>query len=174
MLVINDSWLIALGRTHIFARIAAFAMGFAPVRRLAFRIISQTGIHYRESALSQSSGLPEDAPRAGDRFPWLHLRFEAGGAVEDSFLKLSDLRFHLLAFGQAAPDMPGIESHTVPADPGNDAELARAGIPATSFYLLRPDGHVGLCGARFDIGVLEKYFSERLGVERGGIRRGDA
>ena len=166
-LVVSDSWLAALARTHLVARIAAFVLQFAAARRFAFRTVSQIGIHYRESALSESmAGLPEDAPRAGDRFPWLHLRFEPGGAVEDSFRKLDDLHFHLLAFGQAAPVLPGIESHTIPCDPENDAELMRAGIPGTSFYLLRPDGHVALCGITLEPGVVERYFSERLGLAK--------
>jgi 2-polyprenyl-6-methoxyphenol hydroxylase-like FAD-dependent oxidoreductase len=164
-IVVSDSWLAELARTHLVARIAALLLRFSSVRRFAFRTVSQIGIGYRASPLSESApGLPDDAPRAGDRFPWLQLRFEAGGAVEDSFRKLSDLHFHLLAVGQPAPVVPGIESHTIPSDPGNDAELERASIPATFFCLLRPDGHVGLAGAKLEAGAVERYLSERLGL----------
>jgi 2-polyprenyl-6-methoxyphenol hydroxylase-like FAD-dependent oxidoreductase len=164
-IVVSDSWLVALARTHLVARLAALLLRFPAVRRFAFRTVSQIGIQYQASALSQSTaGMPEDAPRAGDRFPWLHLKFEAGGAPEDSFRKLSDLHFHLLAFGQPAPAVPGIECHAIPAGPENDAELQRAHIPGTSFYLLRPDGHVGLCGVRLEAGQVERYLSERLGI----------
>jgi hypothetical protein len=52
--------------------------------------------------------------------------------------------------------------HVVPADPVNDAELARAQISQPSFYLLRPDGHVGLCGARLENAEIKRYLSERL------------
>ena len=52
--------------------------------------------------------------------------------------------------------------HAVPDDPANDAELARAQIPQPSFYLLRPDGHVGLCGARLEAAAVKRYLSERL------------
>ena len=39
-----------------------------------------------ESRLSQTlEGLPDGAPRAGDRFPWLRLRLPADGPVEDLF-----------------------------------------------------------------------------------------
>src|SRR5258706_4861234 len=129
-IVVSDNWLARVARTHLVARVAAFVLRFAAARRFAFRTVSQIGIHYRSSALSRTlEGIPEDSPRAGDRFPWLHLRFETGSAVEDSFRKLGDLQLHLLAFGQAAPAVPGIESHTIPAGPENEAELARAGIP---------------------------------------------
>ncbi len=172
MVVVNDGWLVSMLRTQVIARVAAFALGLAPVRRFVFRVVSQIGIHYRDRTLSQSApGLPDAAPRAGDRFPWLQLKLSAEGPVEDLFRSLDDLRFHLLVAGQPAPAAGDlVQVHAIPSDPANDAELARAGIPATCFYLLRPDGHIGLCGVRFDAGLLKQYFSARLGLERGGIR----
>ena len=131
-------------------------------------MISQTCIGYRDSPLSQSaSRLPDGAPRAGDRFPWLRLRLRAGGPVEDLFQRLDDVRLHLLVFGQALPadalrfgDLLCVA--VIPADEANDAELNRAQIPRPSFYLLRPDGHVGLCGVRVDAAALARYAAERL------------
>src|SRR5262249_41649863 len=71
-LIVSDSRLAGLLRTKVLARIAAFALSRPWVQRLGFRVVSQTGIHYRKSSLSQSlDGLPAAAPRAGDRFPWL-------------------------------------------------------------------------------------------------------
>ena len=52
--------------------------------------------------------------------------------------------------------------------PINDAELARVHIPQPSFYLLRPDGHVGLCGTRLEPGAVTRYLSERLHFARQG------
>jgi hypothetical protein len=102
-LIVSDSWVASLLRTRVIAKVAATAMKVQRMRRLAFRTLSQIGIAYRGSALSQSlAPLPEAAPQPGDRFPWLHLRLEAGGPVEDVFAKLDDERFHLLAFGQRA------------------------------------------------------------------------
>ena len=170
-LVVADSWVARLLRTQIVARIAAFAMGFERVRRLAFLTISQIGIAYRGSPLSRTlAGLPQAAPRAGDRFPWLRLKWSAGGPVEDLFGKLDDTRWNLLVFGQPAPREGAAETgdwlriHTIPDDPHNAAELARARIPAASFYLLRPDGHVGLAGIRLDKDAVARYLSEsRIG-----------
>jgi hypothetical protein len=138
------------------------------VQRLAFRTVSQTGIHYGWSTLSQSSDkVPEGAPRPGDRFPWLHLRFSVAGPVEDSFQKLDDTKFNLLVFGQPVPPGalgPGdlLAVHAIASDPMNDKELARAGIPSTSYYLLRPDGHVGLCGSVLAGEMVRDYFDRRL------------
>ena len=71
-LVVSDNWLAGLLRTKMLAKIAAFAMSIERIQKIAFRTVSQTGIAYRKSSLSQSlDGLPDGAPRAGDRFPWL-------------------------------------------------------------------------------------------------------
>jgi len=121
--------------------------------------------------LSKSLGtMPVEGPTAGDRFPWLKLRFAASGPVEDSFAKLDDTSFHLLVFGG---ELPGTDAgafgellriHAIPADPANEAELARARIPRRSFYLIRPDGHVGLCGTHIDAGAIARYATESLGL----------
>jgi len=168
-LVVSDGWLAGQFRTRVLARVPALAMGLKRVQRLAFRTISQIGIRYRTSPLSETSAsLPEAAPRAGDRFPWLRLKFAPSGPTEDLFEKLDDTRFNLLVFGQAAP--PGgipeladqLRIHEVPRDAANDRELGRARIPRPSFYLLRPDGHVGLAGTHLDAGAATRYASARL------------
>jgi hypothetical protein len=171
-LIVADGWFGALFRTKIMARIAATAMRFAPVRALAFRTISQIGIRYPQSRLSQTlAGLPKAAPVAGDRFPWLRLKFQADGPVEDLFQKLDDTRLNLLVFAQGAPAEGTLKPddlyrvHAVPAGPFNEAELARVHVPRPSFYLLRPDGHVGLCGEQLDLAAVQRYVSDRLQLE---------
>jgi len=168
-LIVSDSWLAGLFRTRILAKIMALAMGLDRVQKLAFRTISQTGIHYRNGPLSETlAGLPDGAPRAGDRFPWLRLKVFANGPTEDLFGKLDDTRFNLIVIGQPAPPggVPGlgdlVHTHVVPGDPVNDRDLARAQIPRPSFYLLRPDGHVGLAGIRLEAAAATRYASERL------------
>jgi hypothetical protein len=173
--IVADGWFGALFRTKIMARMAALAMRFERVRRLAFRTISQIGIRYPASTLSQNeAGLPADAPAAGDRFPWVRLKLDAGGQPADLFEALDDTRFNLLVFGQPAP--PAISAfdgllqvHTIPSDAVNAAELARSRVPQASFYLLRPDGHVGLCGPRLDQRAVESYLTQRLHLRRSGV-----
>ena len=168
-LVVSDSPLAGLFRTRILARIAAFAMARKRVQRFAFRVVSQTGIRYPASTLSESqAGLPNDAPRGGDRFPWLRLRLGSDETTEDLYAALDDTRFNLLLVGQPPPDqgLAGFQDlltvRTIPVNPHNNEELARARIPPLSFYLLRPDGHVGLCGERLETPTLTRYFGERL------------
>jgi hypothetical protein len=177
-LVVGENWLAGLFRTRILAKLAARAMTVERVRRLAFRTISQIGIRYRRSRLSQTlAGLPEGAPLAGDRFPWLRLKLNAGGGVEDLFERLDDTRFNLLVIGQTAPSARALGNlvsvHAVADDASNAAELARIGITGAAFYLVRPDGHVGLAGSRLDIETVRRYLAERhLRLEPSGAARG--
>ncbi len=167
-LIVSDNWVAGLLRTRIIARVAAFAMRIERVRKLAFRTISQTGIAYRESPLSKMlPGLPDGAPRAGDRFPWLRLRFQANGPVEDLFQKLDDTRYNLIVIGQPAPSGEALglgellRIHVIPDEAHNAQELARVRISGPAFYLLRPDGHVGLAGTRLDAEAVNAYLAER-------------
>jgi 2-polyprenyl-6-methoxyphenol hydroxylase-like FAD-dependent oxidoreductase len=164
MLVVRDNWLARLFRTQILARVAATAMRFERIRRFAFMTLSQIGIHYRGSALSQTlPGLPANAPHSGDRFPWMKLSLRDGAPPEDLYAALDDTRFNLLLFGQSLPEgapLPVADLmnvHRIPADPANHRELDRVRVPVPSFYLLRPDGHVGLAGLRVDAESIARY-----------------
>jgi len=168
-LVVSDNWFAGMLRTKILARVAAFAANRKAMQRKAFRTISQTGIRYRMSALSKSlHALPETAPQAGDRFPWLRLKLTAGGPFEDLFQKLSDTHFNLILIGQpAVPDAvlgfgDLLRVYSVPNDPANDQELQRAQIPLPSFFLVRPDGYIGLCDTRLDASSTRDYLSQNL------------
>jgi 2-polyprenyl-6-methoxyphenol hydroxylase-like FAD-dependent oxidoreductase len=168
-LLVSDRWLAGLVRTRVLAKMMALAMRQAPVQRLAFRTISQTGIRYRGSPLSETAAsLPDDAPRAGDRFPWLRLTFAPDGAAEDLYGRLDDTRFTLILVGQGprAGGVPGlgplVSILEVPNDPANARELARARIPRPSCYLLRPDGYVGFAGTRLNAAAVTRYLTARV------------
>jgi 2-polyprenyl-6-methoxyphenol hydroxylase-like FAD-dependent oxidoreductase len=175
-LVVADNWLAGLFRTQVLARLAKFVMNRKRIQRAAFLVVSQTGIRYRRSALSESlPGLPENAPRAGDRFPWMKLRLKAGAPQQDSIRDLDNLGFNLLLFGQSAPELPQLNDvplhmHEVPSDPGNEQEMLRAKIPRTSFYLVRPDGYIALCGQKLTSTALAQYFATRVHTNAALVR----
>jgi hypothetical protein len=168
-LVVSDTRLAGLFRTRVLANVMALAMRIERIRKAAFLTVSQTGISYPDSPLSETlPGLPGVAPRAGDRFPWLRLRLSPHAPVEDFYQKLDDTRFNLIVIGQPAPpaEVSGLGDllriHVVPSDPANDRELTRTHIPRPAFYLLRPDGYIGLAGTRVDPAAVARYVSERL------------
>ena len=168
-LIVSDRWISRILRTRLLSRIVSFAMRFDRIQKVAFRTISQIGIRYRQSLLSENlQGLPGTGPLAGDRFPWVKLKFSPGGSVEDLFSRIDDTHFNLIVIGQPPlssepPEVAGLlNTHAVAADPDNDQELSRVRIPNPSFYLLRPDGYIGLCGTRLDGGTVKRYLAERL------------
>jgi hypothetical protein len=176
--VVADNWLAATLRTWIVPNVAALAMTRKSARTAAFRALSQIDISYRRSPLSRASeSVDGNAPHAGDRFPWLRLRFNKDGPSEDLFEKLDDTRFNLLVIGQPPPSLELLglgellDVHAIPSDRDNDVELARASIKGPAYYLLRPDGHIGLGGARFDEAALRGWFASA--AVHVGIRESD-
>jgi 2-polyprenyl-6-methoxyphenol hydroxylase-like FAD-dependent oxidoreductase len=172
--IVSESWIGGFFRTKIMPTFAAFAMTQERVRKTAFQGLSQIGIRYRHSPLSQDlDGLPSGAPRAGDRFPWMQLRLTPNGPVEDLFRRLDDTRFNLLVIGQPAPSAKGhglgdlVDVHAIALDDDNAKALAAASITGPAFYLLRPDGHVGLAGTRFWESHVRRWLA-KAGVRNDG------
>jgi 2-polyprenyl-6-methoxyphenol hydroxylase-like FAD-dependent oxidoreductase len=168
-LAVSDRKLAGFFRTRVLARMLAGAMRMERIRRLAFNTISQIGIRYRDSPLSQNlASLAPGAPHAGDRFPWLRVKRDATGPAENLFALLDDTRWKLLVIGQPVVDMGVPESVLqvlhIDGAPDNGHELARAKIPRPSFYLLRPDGHIGLTGMALTADAVRRYLSVRVGL----------
>ncbi len=165
--VISTSWLAGVIRTRIAARVAGLAMQRARVRRAAFHVLSQIGISYPTSPLSRTlERSAKGAPKAGQRFPWLQVALDPGGRPRDLFAALDDTHFTVIAVGQPAPaagtlglgDL--VRVLAIPADGDNGAVLAAAHVPTPSFYVLRPDGHIGLAGSRYDAAAVGQWFAD--------------
>ena len=52
--------------------------------------------------------------------------------------------------------------HAIPDDRPTMRSSRAPAFPQPSFYLLRPDGHIGLCGTRLDAAALARYAAEQL------------
>jgi hypothetical protein len=150
MLAVSDTLTARITRTRVVARVVAFALRFEAFRQFAFGTVSQIGIAYPDSPLSQSiATLPAGAPRAGDRFPWF----------EDLYARLDDTCFNLVVVGQSAPSS---ELQAALEGRVRVHALTTDRLPSPSFYLLRPDGHVGLVGGKLDVDAVTRYLAATI------------
>ena len=148
-ILVSDSPVVSRVRSSVAPRILQAALQSDWIRHAIFRTVSQIGIHYRSSPLSQEEpGLKEGGVRAGDRFPWLRLRRTPTGQVEDVFRWFDGKDFTLI-------DVPW---------EGNEQELKRAGIAAGTSFLVRPDGYVGLVASSPGARWVKDYLRERVGL----------
>ena len=148
MLAVSDTLTARIVRTRVVARVAAFALRFEAWRQFAFGTVSQIGIAYPDSPLSKSAGtIPAGGPRPGDRFPW----------IDDIYAKLDDTCFNLVVAGQDVPSADAALAGRVRVH-----SLTTDRLPSPSFYLLRPDGHVGLAGGKLDIDAVTRYLAATI------------
>ncbi|MBB6096853.1 2-polyprenyl-6-methoxyphenol hydroxylase-like FAD-dependent oxidoreductase [Deinobacterium chartae] len=158
--------LAVLARTRVVPWLIPRALRLEAARRLVFKTVSQTGIHYRNSRLS-AGDLPASAPvQPGDRFPWLTVD------GTDTLALQGGQRFTLLALGawgradltelrELRPEL--LEVHHLPA-------LALPGMPECALYLLRPDGYVAYASTRLDPAALRAYLGTQLHLRASDAR----
>jgi hypothetical protein len=129
-------------RTRLVPLILPRLFNRAAVRRAAFRLVSQTRIHYRKSTLSIGA---VDRLHGGDRLPWLKL--------QDNFASLTTLDWQLHCYGPipAWSSKINLQIHQfIPAGP----------IPRGTLCLIRPDGYIGWIGRSSDRQSLTAYISQ--------------
>ena len=136
-LIVSKNWGPRFFRTHILPIALATILKFDVLRRLMFKTISQTRIHYRAS--SQSDGSRTNGIRSGDRFPW----FDWPGG--NSFDWLTEAGYVVLRFGGAkAVAIPDWSGPVLEFDVTSEAAKAAiaAGLPATGCVIVRPDMYI--------------------------------
>jgi hypothetical protein len=127
------------------------------MRRLAFRTISQIGIRYPQSALSEGAA---GGVRGGDRLPWVGPELEGAG---DNFDPLATMAWQVHVYGEPSPALsPACERLGLPlnAFPWRPA-MGRKGLRRGAVYLVRPDGYVALADPEAVPGRLARYFEAR-------------
>jgi len=110
-------------------------------RRLAFRTVSQTAIHYRGSALSEGHA---GEIHGGDRLPWI--RLESSGQDADNFAPLTSLDWQVHVYGRVTPELRArcAERKLALHEFGWERSMERAGLQQDALYLVRPDGYIAL------------------------------
>lgn len=144
-IVAGREWFLQFLRMHVLPPIAGRIIGIGEVRRYLFPILSQIGITYRHSPLSDHAGDGTFSVKAGDRMPY----FPAEG--RSVFDMLQEPKFHVLAFSDGrstAGDLrTGLEQEfkeladvaVIPLY----AQVAKIfGSDRSFLVLLRPDNHI--------------------------------
>ncbi len=129
-------------RLQIVPHVVPMLFSVERSRRFMFRTVSQIGINYRASELSEgrTGGL-----RGGDRLPWVKL-----GDATDNFARLRSLEWQVHVYTSSlCPDIGrlctqrGLALHTF----AWQAEFGKQGLQENALYLIRPDGYIALADA---------------------------
>ncbi len=122
-------------RTRVAPVLVPLVFRARAARRLMFRTISQTGVRYRDSPLSEGRA---GSVHGGDRLPWVE--------AADNFAPLAALAWQVHVYGAAAPEIQtvcrarGLALHVFPWQ----RAMRRAGLRRDALYLVRPDGYLAL------------------------------
>ena len=171
-LVSGRSWLLGLWRRYAMAKVISAITRTKIGSRAFFALISQTGIHYRNSALSSGRA---GGVQGGDRLPWVPL------GQSDNHACLIALDWQVHVYGEvesafrAAISRLGIPLHRFDWS----TAAARAGLVKNAAYLVRPDGHVAIAAGqdatafeRFidTFAIKPRHIERRPAVERSSTR----
>jgi 2-polyprenyl-6-methoxyphenol hydroxylase-like FAD-dependent oxidoreductase len=156
--VINPGALARFLRTRIIPALAPILFRVPPVRRAAFRTISQIAVNYRASSLSVGN---VGKIHGGDRLPWVKVSPQC--TEEFNFAALSSLDWQFHAYGNAAQAVRALaERRKIPLHVFIwQAGMKAAGLERDAVYLVRPDGYVGLACADSEVAAIERYLNDR-------------
>jgi hypothetical protein len=162
----GSEWFLAFLRTNVFPSVAKYLLSLDTVKRCIFPLISQIGINYRHSSLSQHAGDEHFTVKAGDRMPYFLID---GEGVYD---KLRQPKFHWLVFSDAQSDVQALKAElesqyyefvdcdTVSLNP-HVGEVF--GSHKSFQVLLRPDNHIGFLSTESSVDRLGIYLNEFIG-----------
>jgi 2-polyprenyl-6-methoxyphenol hydroxylase-like FAD-dependent oxidoreductase len=142
-------------RRRVMPVVAPMLTRLSFVRRFLFRVVSQTGIEYRQSALSSGAA---GKLRGGDRLPWAQ-----ASKGDDNFAPLASMSWQAHIYGTATEELTrrcskmSLPLHVFAF---TDA-MKRARLVRDALYLIRPDGYIALADAGADPDRLAKYFESR-------------
>jgi 2-polyprenyl-6-methoxyphenol hydroxylase-like FAD-dependent oxidoreductase len=149
----RDGAIARFVRVRLVPLLLPALFSFREARRLMFLTLSQTNVNYRDMALAAGSA---GRVQAGDRLPWV---CQEDGT--DNFASLRSLDWQAHVYGDASIE---IEQACTQAGlslrrfPWSDA-AGKTGITRNAFYLVRPDGYVGLAAVSNVADALRAYLA---------------
>ncbi|WP_133579681.1 FAD-dependent monooxygenase [Aureibacillus halotolerans] len=133
-------------RNFIAPKLAPLLFKWPFVREIAFHTVSQIGISYRSSVLSEGA---VGKRKSGDRLPW----------TGDNFSHLQSIDWQIHVYGNCTPALTekaatlNIPIHTMPWTD----KARQAGLRKDALYLVRPDSHIALASKTQDVQKLQHY-----------------
>jgi 2-polyprenyl-6-methoxyphenol hydroxylase-like FAD-dependent oxidoreductase len=159
----GSNWLLAFLRTTVLPFIFPYIIKLDPVKRFLFPLISQIGIQYRQSALSQHAGDEQFKVKAGDRMPYFLV---AGQSIYDT---LRQPKFHWLIFSNIPSDVQALKTeleswdtesvdfNIIPLNP----QVAEVFDTNQAFsVLLRPDNYIAFISTETSLNRVKNYLNE--------------
>ena len=145
-LVASPEWYVSFIRMNVFPQVAKYLLDFDAVKHFIFPIVSQIGINYRHSSLSDHKDDEDFKVKAGDRMPYFLVD---GKSVFDS---LHEPKFHWLVFSAQRDGVD--ELRKIVADKYGDSVDVQSlslseeatgafGHEGSFAVLLRPDNYIG-------------------------------
>lgn len=143
-LITAEGTLSQLFRTRVAPLMASAVFSLRAAREVLFRTVSQIGIAYPESPLSQGTA---GHVKGGERLPYVQF---AGG--HDSHEPLSAMEWQVHCYGAATSELSGwCRANGVPLQRfGWSDGCAQAGLKENAAYLVRPDGYVAVASPLAD------------------------
>ncbi|MCU7550381.1 FAD-dependent monooxygenase [Chitinophagaceae bacterium LB-8] len=138
------------------------------IQRIAFRLISEIGISYRNKSLSKNASFGKfsnDAPHPGDRLPFIRFK-DANGNETNIQNKVKGNCFCFLIFYDNIPKeiISAIEPfkyfisiEIIPMTSQTEILYKAFGIKKNGCYLIRPDMYIAYKSVDFDAEHLTKY-----------------
>ncbi|HKO96355.1 MAG TPA: FAD-dependent monooxygenase [Pyrinomonadaceae bacterium] len=148
--VAGSEWFLAFLRTNVLPAVAKYLLGLDAVKNFIFPTISQIGINYRHSSLSQHAGDEDFNIKAGDRMPYFVMD---GKSIYD---QLRQPKFHVLSFSDSPNDSAEFQRELGSAHGGavdfhslllSPAIAEVFGTNKRFIVLLRPDNYIGFVSA---------------------------
>ncbi|NJO40278.1 MAG: pentachlorophenol monooxygenase [Cyanobacteria bacterium RU_5_0] len=156
----SSDWLLAFLRTHVLPLIAPYLFRLDPVKHFLFPLISQIGIHYRYSLLSQQAGDEPFKVKAGDRMPYFRVE---GESIYD---KLHQPKFHWLIFSNTPSDFHALKTELDSLDLdlvdfnfiSLDSQIVEAfGVDNAFNVFLRPDNYIAFISTEISPNRVKLY-----------------
>jgi 2-polyprenyl-6-methoxyphenol hydroxylase-like FAD-dependent oxidoreductase len=155
-LTVSENPFVVFWRVHVVPRFVALIPKEKHLLRFAFRLISQIGIHYRNSSISRNASygsFPRRAPRPGDRLPFI--TFHEANSLINIQDKVKAPALHLLVFPGNESDEKVNSVRTIFNEYGDvihiePIRLTQAtkdlygvlGVKNGGYYLVRPDMYI--------------------------------